>query len=84
VGITLALLLARRGIRTVVLEQAREPQTLPRAHAVNPSPAGLVRPDGHVLSVAADDDGLAGFAEAIARSVPLAASRREATGHAVV
>ena len=36
VGITLALLLARRRVPTVVLEQALEPQTLPRAHAVNP------------------------------------------------
>jgi 2-polyprenyl-6-methoxyphenol hydroxylase-like FAD-dependent oxidoreductase len=36
VGITLALLLARRGVPTVVLEQARDPQMLPRAHAVNP------------------------------------------------
>ncbi len=35
-GITLALLLARRGVPTVVLERALEPQTLPRAHAVNP------------------------------------------------
>jgi 2-polyprenyl-6-methoxyphenol hydroxylase-like FAD-dependent oxidoreductase len=36
VGITLALLLARRRVPTVVLEQALEPQRLPRAHAVNP------------------------------------------------
>jgi 2-polyprenyl-6-methoxyphenol hydroxylase-like FAD-dependent oxidoreductase len=36
VGITLALLLARRRVPTVVLEQALEPQMLPRAHAVNP------------------------------------------------
>jgi 2-polyprenyl-6-methoxyphenol hydroxylase-like FAD-dependent oxidoreductase len=36
VGIALALLLARRGVGTIVLEQAPEPQTLPRAHAVNP------------------------------------------------
>jgi len=36
VGITLALLLARRRVATVVLEQALEPQRLPRAHAVNP------------------------------------------------
>ena len=36
VGVTLALLLARRRVPTVVLEQALEPQMLPRAHAVNP------------------------------------------------
>jgi 2-polyprenyl-6-methoxyphenol hydroxylase-like FAD-dependent oxidoreductase len=36
VGTTFALLLARRRIPTVVLEQELEPQTLPRAHAVNP------------------------------------------------
>ena len=36
VGVTLALLLARRRVPTVVLEQALEPQRLPRAHAVNP------------------------------------------------
>ena len=32
-------------------------------------PAVLVRPDGHILSVAADADDLAGFAQAIMRHV---------------
>ena len=36
VGVTLALMLARRGVRVVVFERGSKPQTLPRAHAVNP------------------------------------------------
>ena len=36
VGVTLALMLARRGIATVVFERELEPHRLPRAHAVNP------------------------------------------------
>lgn len=43
VGVTLALLLARRGVATVVLERDAEPRTLPRAHAVNPRTMEILR-----------------------------------------
>jgi 2-polyprenyl-6-methoxyphenol hydroxylase-like FAD-dependent oxidoreductase len=36
VGVTLALMLARRGVATIVFERQLEPHRLPRAHAVNP------------------------------------------------
>ncbi len=36
VGVTLALMLARRGVSVVVFERELAPQILPRAHAVNP------------------------------------------------
>ncbi|QIK05802.1 DUF3500 domain-containing protein [Streptomyces sp. ID38640] len=50
VGITTALLLARRGVRTVVLERAGQPHPLPRAHAVNPRSIEILRE----LSINAD------------------------------
>ncbi|MCV7277357.1 DUF3500 domain-containing protein [Mycolicibacter arupensis] len=43
VGVTLALLLARRGVATVVLERDEQPRTLPRAHAVNPRTIEILR-----------------------------------------
>jgi 2-polyprenyl-6-methoxyphenol hydroxylase-like FAD-dependent oxidoreductase len=43
VGITLALLLAKRGVATVVLEREDAPRTLPRAHAVNPRTIEILR-----------------------------------------
>ena len=43
VGVTMALLLARRGIATVVLERDEDPRTLPRAHAVNPRTMEILR-----------------------------------------
>jgi len=43
VGVTLALLLARHGVATVVLERDKEPRTLPRAHAVNPRTIEILR-----------------------------------------
>ncbi len=43
VGVTLALMLARRGVRVVVFERELEPQALPRAHAVNPRSIEIVR-----------------------------------------
>jgi 2-polyprenyl-6-methoxyphenol hydroxylase-like FAD-dependent oxidoreductase len=50
VGITLALLLAQRGIATVVLEREDAPRMLPRAHAINPRTIEILRE----LSVDAD------------------------------
>ena len=50
VGITLALLLAQRGVATVVLERQDAPRTLPRAHAINPRTIEVLRE----LSVNAD------------------------------
>ncbi len=43
VGITLALMLARRGVASVVLERELEPHRLPRAHAVNPRTIEILR-----------------------------------------
>lgn len=50
VGITLALLLAKRGVATIVLERDLEPNDLPRAHAVNPRSLEVLRE----LSIGAD------------------------------
>jgi 2-polyprenyl-6-methoxyphenol hydroxylase-like FAD-dependent oxidoreductase len=50
VGITLALLLAKHGVATVVLERHLTPQELPRAHAVNPRSLEVLRE----LSIDAD------------------------------
>ena len=50
VGITLALLLARRGVATVVLEREDAPRRLPRAHAINPRTIEILRE----LSIDAD------------------------------
>ena len=46
VGVTLALMLARRGIGTVVFERELEPHRLPRAHAVNPRTIEVLREIG--------------------------------------
>ncbi|GAA4351916.1 FAD-dependent monooxygenase [Angustibacter luteus] len=43
VGLTLALMLARRGVHTVVLERDLVPLPLPRAHAVNPRTLEILR-----------------------------------------
>jgi 2-polyprenyl-6-methoxyphenol hydroxylase-like FAD-dependent oxidoreductase len=70
----------------VVRLRGQDPEVRAWATAVGlvGSPGVLVRPDGHILSVAADHDGLGGFADAIARSVPLSAPRRAVAGRAVV
>ena len=50
VGITLALLLAKSGIATIVLERDLDPRDLPRAHAINPRSLEVLRE----LSIDAD------------------------------
>ncbi len=43
VGITLALLLAKSGVATIVLERDLDPRDLPRAHAINPRSLEVLR-----------------------------------------
>jgi 2-polyprenyl-6-methoxyphenol hydroxylase-like FAD-dependent oxidoreductase len=43
VGVTLALLLAKHGIATIVLERNVAPQDLPRAHCINPRSLEVLR-----------------------------------------
>ena len=50
VGITLALLLAKHGIATIVLERELVPRDLPRAHCINPRSLEVLRE----LSIDAD------------------------------